>query len=147
MISGCYEELLADPTLLQSFPEDEWISIHEVSYLGTLFPCGVRGALHPADLPELWGQAGVDIINQLWQKSIEWGGFPHGNPGHWWGRWVEPANGNCLLPLWTGKVEPSATLSTLFHTGLTWAGHSGNEDLYQTCPISHGGLLASPFWM
>ena len=37
MISGCYDELSGRPCiLLQSFPEDEWMSIHELPYLGTL---------------------------------------------------------------------------------------------------------------
>ena len=36
MISGCYDELLADSILLQSFPEDKWTSIHELPYLCAL---------------------------------------------------------------------------------------------------------------
>ena len=36
MISDCYKELTVDPSSLQSFLEDEWMSIHGLPYLHTI---------------------------------------------------------------------------------------------------------------
>ena len=69
MISGCYDELLTDPALLQSFPEDESMSVHELSYLGALLLCGVRGIFTQLISPELWGQAGVNFVTNSGRKA------------------------------------------------------------------------------
>ena len=63
MMSGCYDELLADPSLLQSFSKDEWMSIHELHYLGSLHFHIVLVALFSQQVSlELLGQARVEFI-------------------------------------------------------------------------------------
>ena len=70
MISGYYDELLADPALLQSFPEDEWISFHELPYLGALcFHVVLRGS-SPTDLPRAVGQGRVNFITNSDRKAM-----------------------------------------------------------------------------
>ena len=70
MIFGCYDELLEDSSLLQLFSEDEWTSIQELPYLGTLHFCIVLEELFSWMVsPELWGQAGVEIITNSGRKS------------------------------------------------------------------------------
>ena len=71
MISGCYDELLADPTLLQSCPEDGWMSIHELPYLGALHFCVVSEGLFAWLIsPELWGQTVVNLITNSGRKAM-----------------------------------------------------------------------------
>ena len=71
MFSGCYVELLADPALLQSFPQDEWTSIHELSYLDTLhFQVVSEGLFSWLISLHLWGQAKVDFITNSGRKAM-----------------------------------------------------------------------------
>ena len=71
MISGCYDELLADPALLQSFPQDEWTSIHQLPHLGALcFWMVSEGLFSQVISPELWGQAGVNIITNSGRRAL-----------------------------------------------------------------------------
>ena len=56
MISGCYDELLEDLSLLHLLSKDEWISIQELPYLGALHFCIVWEELFSQmDSLELWG--------------------------------------------------------------------------------------------
>ena len=65
-----------------------WVDICPLTSLFGCSPlmCGVRGALHPADLPEAVEPGQSHLHHQLWQKSNEQEGCPHGNPVHQWGR-------------------------------------------------------------
>ena len=47
-ISDCYYELMVDPSLLQSFSEDEWMSILGLPYLHIIH--WVKEAFHPTSL-------------------------------------------------------------------------------------------------
>ena len=71
MISVCYDELLADLSLIQSFSEDEWTSIHELPHLGTLHFCLVLVELFSWQVSlELWGQARVKFVTSSGRKSM-----------------------------------------------------------------------------
>ena len=68
-ISKCYEEILADPSLWQLFPEEEWRSMHELPFLGALqfwivlerlFSCFTSASNQ--------GKARVEFINNSDQK-------------------------------------------------------------------------------
>ena len=70
-IYRCYNEFLVDPALLQSFPEDEWMSIHGLTYLGTLHFCVVLEELFTQLIsPDLWGQVRADFINNFSRKAM-----------------------------------------------------------------------------
>ena len=71
MVSDCYEELMADPSLLQSFAKDEWMSVHGLPYLHTLCFCIVSERLftHLASLA-LWGKAGTHFINNTARRAM-----------------------------------------------------------------------------
>ena len=61
-IAEYYDELLADPSLVPSFPADEWTSINKLPCLLTLhFWVVLKGLFTKLVTPELWGQAGVDF--------------------------------------------------------------------------------------
>ena len=70
MISAHYEEFLVDPSLLQSFAKDEWMSIHGLPYLHALCFCVASERLftHLASLV-LWGKAGTDFINNASRRA------------------------------------------------------------------------------
>ena len=75
MISGCYDEHLADLSLLQSFSEDEWMSVHELPIWGTLFFyivsedhfswAGFHGAVGPG-----WSQVHYQLCRKTMSKEI-----------------------------------------------------------------------------
>ena len=70
MIPGCYDELLADLSLLQSFSEDKWMSVHELPHLGALCFCIVEGGLFFWLVSlELWSQARVEFITSSGRKT------------------------------------------------------------------------------
>ena len=69
MISKCYEEILADPSLHQLFAEEEWRSICELPFLGTVWFQVVLERLFACLIsPALWGKAGVECIANNGQK-------------------------------------------------------------------------------
>ena len=146
MISGCYDELLVDPTLLQMFPEDEWTSIHKLPYLGALH-CHVvsEGLFNQLISPELWGQARVDFVTDSGRKAtseevvpvaiLVTDGVDEGTLGM--------ATVFCHSD--QVKLEPLAMLSTLLPQDSPVLGMVVMK-IFTNLPISHGGLSASPFW-
>ena len=71
MISACYNELMVDSSFLQSFSENQWISIHELDYLGTLHFCVVSERLFAQlTFPALWGKGGVNFITNANRKAM-----------------------------------------------------------------------------
>ena len=73
MISKYYEKILADPSLLQLFPEVEWRSICELPFLSILQFWIVSERLFTHLIsPSLWGKARVEIItSNSWKISGE----------------------------------------------------------------------------
>ena len=137
------------PVCFKHSPEDKWMSVHELPYLGTLCFHIVSERLFA------WLTSPVTVKTRLEstsssisrQENNEQGDCPHHDPGYWHGVGEgEPGDGNHLLPLWPGRRwSLSDTLFDLSPAGLTWAGCSGGEDLYQLMPCSPTrGLLASP---
>ena len=132
MISGCYDELLADLSLLQSFFEDKWTSVNELPHMGALCFCTVLEGLFTQLVSlVLWAQTKVRFITSSSRKNNKWGDHPHGDPGHQQSMGGEPGNGDCLLPLWPGKSGAFSCTCDLIPVGLSWARHSGGEDLQQ----------------
>ena len=83
MFSGCYDELLTDLSLLQSFSEDKWTSVHELPYLGALSFCIVSEELFAHLVcSELWGQARVNFITNSGRKATSKEVVPMVIPGH-----------------------------------------------------------------
>ena len=70
MISKCYEEILADPSLHQLFPEDEWRSICELPFLGHLqfWVVSERLFTHLTS-PSIWRKARVEFTTSKGQKT------------------------------------------------------------------------------
>ena len=59
---SCYEDLLADPSLVSTFPVDEWSFVNELPCLSALcFRVVVEGAFAKLVTPEVWGQAGINF--------------------------------------------------------------------------------------
>ena len=138
-ISGCYDELLADLFfLLQSFSENESVSIHELPHLGNLHFCIVLVELFPWLVSlELWGQAGVKFITRSGRKTtceeiapmaiLVTNGIGEGSLGM----------ATIFLPLWPGKSGAFSCTFNLIPMGLTLSRCSGSEDLHQLslCPM------------
>ena len=62
-ILECYDELLVDPALLQSFPMDEWTSINKLPCLSALhFRVVSEGLFSSLISPELLGQTRANFI-------------------------------------------------------------------------------------
>ena len=71
VISDCYNELMADPSLLQSFAEDEWLSIHGFPDLYTLCCCVVLESLFTQlTSPVPWGKAGANYITNAGRRAM-----------------------------------------------------------------------------
>ena len=71
MISDRCKELMADPSLLQSFSEDEWMSIYGLPYVCTIHFCIVLERLFILlTSPVLWGKAGANFIINTGQRAI-----------------------------------------------------------------------------
>ena len=71
MISDCYRELMTDPSLLQSFLEDEWMSVHGLPYLHAINFCIVLERLFPPlTFSALWGKAGADFITKVGRRAM-----------------------------------------------------------------------------
>ena len=70
VISDCYGELMADPSLLQYFTKDEWMSIYRSPYLCTMcfHVASVRLFTHLAS-PVLWEKAGTDFFNNTGRRA------------------------------------------------------------------------------
>ena len=67
MISDCYTELMVDPFLLQSFSEDELMSIHGLPYLYTLhFHIVTERLFHLTNLPSTVGKNWGCLHHQCW---------------------------------------------------------------------------------
>ena len=114
MISGCYDELLVDPSLLQSFSEDEWTSIHELPHLGGLHFCIVLVQLFSKLVSlELWSQARFEFATSSGRKTTGKEITPHGDPYCWWsGGILAMVTIFCCTD--QTKLEPSVTLLTFF---------------------------------
>ena len=71
LIFDCYDELIIDPSLLQSFSEDEWMSLHGLSYLGALcFYIASEGLFTWLTSPVLWGKARADFITNAARRAM-----------------------------------------------------------------------------
>ena len=69
MISDCYDELMADPFLLQS--EDKWMIIHGLPYLPGLCFCFVSERLFTwLTSPALWRKARADFIPNVGRRAM-----------------------------------------------------------------------------
>ena len=70
-ISDCYDELMADSFLLQSFSEEKRISVHGLPYMCAVHFC-VLLERHFTQLtsPALWGKAGADFIIYTSQRAV-----------------------------------------------------------------------------
>ena len=144
MISRCCNELLMDPALLQSFPEDEWMSIHGLPYMGTLhfcLLCGVGGVLCLTDLPELWGQARVDFVTNFSRKAMSKEVVPMAILV------TDGVDEEIRGMVTTFFCSGQAKVETLGHTfylspvGITWASCSGDKDIHQLSLF-----LTGAFW-
>ena len=70
-LSDCYNELMVDPSLLQSFSEDEWMSAHGLPYLHALcFGIVSERLFTLLTSPVLWGKAGADFITNAGQRAM-----------------------------------------------------------------------------
>ena len=69
-ISNCYEELMGDPLLLQSFSEDEWMSIHGLPHLCVIHFFSVSERLFIwLTSSALWGKAGANFITKAGRRA------------------------------------------------------------------------------
>ena len=70
-ISECYHKLLADPTLIWSFPIDEWMSVEEHLCLGILhFQVVLEGLFTRLISPVVRGQARVKFITSSGKRAM-----------------------------------------------------------------------------
>ena len=70
MISDCYKELIADPFLLQSFSEDEWMSIQGLPYLHAIhFHIVSERFFTQLTYPALWAKAGADFTTNVDRRA------------------------------------------------------------------------------
>ena len=69
--SNSYEKLMADSSLLHSFSEDEWMSVHGLPYLCAIHVY-VVSERHFTWLTSsaLWEKAAVDITTEVGSRSI-----------------------------------------------------------------------------
>ena len=71
MISDCYKELMADPSLLQPFTKDKWMSIHGLPYLHTLHFHIVSERLFTRLASLVLGEkVGIDFINKASRRAM-----------------------------------------------------------------------------
>ena len=115
MISKCYEEILAGPSLRQLFLEEEWRSTHELSFLGTLqFWIVLQRWFAHLTSPSMRGKAGVEFITSNGQKiSSEIVPMVVLVTD-----WVEEGSLGMVTTFChhdQAKMEPSEVLSTLLH--------------------------------
>ena len=62
---------MVDPSLLQSFLEDEWMSIHGLPYLHAICFCIVSERLFSRlTSSALWGKAEVDFLTKLRRRAM-----------------------------------------------------------------------------
>ena len=135
---GCYDELLADPCLLQSFSEDKWTSTHELPHLGAVHFHIVSVELFSQQVSlELWGQARVKFITSSGRQSTGKRIIPMAILVADGSRGGRLGNDNHLLPLWPGKSGAFSHTFDLIPAGFTWTKHSGGEDVHQLtlCPM------------
>ena len=70
IISYCYEELIADLSLLQSFLENEWISIHGLPHLCTIHLHVVSERLFSQVISSaLWGKAEANFLTKVGKRA------------------------------------------------------------------------------
>ena len=68
-IAKCYEEIINDPSLLQLFPEEEWVSVQELLLFGALWFRIISERLFAhLTSPAMWGKAMVEFITNNSQK-------------------------------------------------------------------------------
>ena len=71
MISDYYKELMADPSLLLSFLEEEWMSIHGLPYLHTIhFHVVLERLFSWLTSSVLWGKAGTDFLIKVGRRAM-----------------------------------------------------------------------------
>ena len=131
MISKCYEEILADPSLLWLFLEEEWRSIHELPFLGTLWFLDCIGETFCSfDIPITVGKAGVEFITSNGQKIsseiipmavLVTDGVEEGSLGMV----------TTFCSPWPGKGGALRSALHLSPVRLTQTEHSGGEDIHQ----------------
>ena len=62
---------MTDPSFLQSFSEDKWMSVHKLLHLGPLcFHIMSERLFTLLTFPALWGKAGVDFITSTDRKAM-----------------------------------------------------------------------------
>ena len=105
MISDHYKELKADPLLLHSFLEDEWMSVHGLPYLNTIhFHIVYREAFHLTNLISSVGKGlGHDFITKVGRRAMKHWNCSLGKFGYGQGRWGKAGNNNCLLQNWSSE--------------------------------------------
>ena len=113
-IAECHEELLADPSLVSTFPVDGWMSINELPCLIAIhFRVVSEGPFTKLVMPEVWGQAGVDFTICS-GKKVRSKDHANGYPCHRWGGWRETQDGDCLCHTnQQARMEPLVMLLTL----------------------------------
>ena len=77
-IAECYDDMVKDPSLLQLFPEKEWLSIQELTLLGTLWFRIILERLfaHKASLA-MKGRPEWNLSPAMTTKEVE-------KPSQWW---------------------------------------------------------------
>ena len=61
---------MVDLSLLQSFSDDEWMSIHGLPYLCTICFCMVSDRLFShLTSSALWGKAGANFLNKVGRRA------------------------------------------------------------------------------
>ena len=131
IISDGYNELMMDPSLLQSFSEDEWMSIHRLPYLCALhFHIVSEKLFTQLTSPALLKKCQGWLHHQCQQKSYEHWDHSPGNFGYSWGRWGKAGNDNYFLQIWSSEGGAFGCTLNLSPVGLTQARCSSGEDLH-----------------
>ena len=114
MISDCYDELMGDPLLLQSFSEDEWMCTHGLPYLHALcFSIVLEKFFTQLTSQVIWEKARSDFITNTSQRAMSIEITPLA---------IMVTDGvgerkfgmiKTFCRSYQGKVEPSDVLSTL----------------------------------
>ena len=148
MISICYEEILADPSLQWFFPEEEWRSIHELPFLSTLWFQIVSERLFThLTSPSMWGKVKMEFITSNSQKIsgeithvavLVTNGVGRGKSWH----------GDYLLSPQPGKGGAIGSALHLTPVRLSQTECSGGEDICQlTFPPTGTVVFGSLIWM
>ena len=144
MISDCYKELKMDPSLLQSFSEDNWMSVDGLPSLCAIHFCIVSERFFTKlTSSNLWGKSGADVIIKVGRRPMNieitplailiMHGVGQGKAG----------NDNCLLQNLSSEGGTFGCTFELSPVGLTQARCSSSEGPSLSQPIFCLGSFGS----